>query len=115
MIVSLIVEGLGLTALAVAVPVTGSGAQAEQAPFVRTQFDLADVAPRAAPAPTPQRARDERLTAQVVDDVPTSSAWTPPAKSWQQSADGPVVELGALGSRYEWQPDVAHLSLQWQF
>jgi hypothetical protein len=115
MIVSLIAEGLGLTALAVAVPATGSGSPAEQVPFVRTQFDLADVAPRTAPAPAPQRARDERLTAAVVDDVPASTTWTPPAKSWQQSTGGPVVELGALGSRYEWQPDVAHLSLQWQF
>lgn len=115
MIGSLIADGLGLATLAVAVPAAVPVAPAEQAPFVRAQFDLADVTAPAALAPVPQRARNERLTAAVVDTVLTVASWTPPAKSWGQTKDGPVVELGVLGSRYEWQPDVAHLSLQWQF
>ncbi|MEQ1540960.1 MAG: hypothetical protein HOO94_03935 [Novosphingobium sp.] len=115
MIASLIVEGLGLAALAVAVPVSEQASPAEQAPFVRTRFDLAEMPRPAASAATLLRARDERLGAVVVEETPADETWTPPAKSWGRSNDGPVIELGALGSRHEWQPDVAHLSLQWQF
>lgn len=114
-IASLIVEGLGLATLAVAVPVAEQAAPPAQAPFVRSRFDLAEAAAPAVPAATLQQARDERLGREVVNNLPADDDWTPPAKSWRRSSDGPVLELGALGSRQAWQPDLAHLSLQWQF
>jgi len=38
-----------------------------------------------------------------------------PVWSAQPRQYGPVIELGALGGGHAWAPDIAHVSLDWQF
>lgn len=66
--------------------------------------------------PAPRvRTRDERIgTVALRGFAGNDETWFPPAKSWGDPS-GPVFELGALGARRSGQPDVAHMSLNWQF
>ncbi|MFC0590868.1 hypothetical protein ACFFF7_15795 [Novosphingobium aquiterrae] len=108
MAVSLIYNGLGLVLAAAATPVAAG------------QANVSVAAPRVERAATPAaatprlRTRDERIGAVALRGFPAGEQWFPPARSWGE-AGGPVVEIGALGSRRDNQPDLAHLSVNWQF
>ena len=108
MAVSLIYEGLALVLAAAATPVAASQAEASAAtPRLERAAVPASAAPRT-------RTRDERIGAVALRGFPAAEQWLPPARSWGETG-GPVLEIGALGMRRDGQPDLAHLSVNWQF
>jgi hypothetical protein len=106
----LFIEGLGVL-LAAASP-----ASTTQAVGVEDASNPQAVAVSAAykAAATRVRTRDERIGTAALRGFPASEGWVPPAKTWGD-AGGPVFEVGALGARRSGQPDLAHLSFNWQF
>lgn len=77
------------------------------------QFDLSDLPEVAAALPNP---RSHRFGQPPIDPAQLQGTrWTPPAKSWGSAGAGPVLEIGALGSKRKRGPDVAHISLDWDF
>ncbi|MFM5884722.1 MAG: hypothetical protein ACKOQ3_05240 [Novosphingobium sp.] len=108
MAVSLIYNGLGLVLAAAATPVAAGQ--------TNTMIDAPRIerAVVVAPQPPRSRTRDERIGAVALRGFPAADQWVPPARSWGE-AGGPVLEIGALGARRDGQPDLAHLSFNWQF
>lgn len=83
------------------------------APFADHQFDLADLPEIAVVRPD---LRSHRFARPSLDPaLLQGSRWTPPAKSWGSAGAGPVLEIGALGSRRKRGADLAHISLDWDF
>ncbi|PKB25164.1 hypothetical protein B0I00_0354 [Novosphingobium kunmingense] len=99
----LVFESLGLALAAAGGPVA-------------TTHTVAVSEPRQA-APMSQRARtrDERIGSVALRGFPSGDRWEPPAKSWGDQASGPVLEIGTLGGKRVRGPDLAHVSLDWQF
>ncbi|MDE2411380.1 MAG: hypothetical protein KGM18_06335 [Sphingomonadales bacterium] len=102
-----LIEGLGLILAAASAPVATVQTVAV--------FDTPSVSGSVTTtAPRRTRTRDERIGAVALRGFPATQQWVPPAKSWGEPG-GPVVEVGALGARRSDQPDLAHLSFNWQF
>lgn len=100
----LVFEGLGLFLAAASAPVaaTHTVATSEAKPVGTAPLQRA-------------RTRDERIGAVALRGFPSGDRWEPPAKSWGDQASGPVLEVGTLGGQRVRGPDLAHVSLDWQF
>jgi hypothetical protein len=104
-------SGVAFVLLAVAVP---PPAVPPEPVLADHRFDLA-----AASLTQPmslQTLDGERLLPRVISpgqfgDEP----WTPPRKTWGSAESGPVFQIGALGSKDKRIPDIAHISLDWDF
>lgn len=113
MATAMIGEGLGFVLLALAVPLPAPPVPA--AALTAHDFDLADLASGRAARSLPA-SRNYRFAAPPHDPAALGdTGWVPPARSWGEQGKGPVIELGALGSRRKGLPDVVHLSLDWDF
>ncbi|WP_296678179.1 hypothetical protein [Novosphingobium sp.] len=108
----LFVEGIGLLIAAAAAPLLPTHT-VTLADAVPSQSEA--VAGTPATAAQRARTRDERIGAVALRGFPSAEIWTPPAKSWGDQAYGPVLEVGALGARRSNQPDLAHVTIDWQF
>lgn len=103
--------GLGIIVAAIAAPVSHKTVPSVALP----DFDLSSL-PNARSTVQIVADRDHRLAKPAHDPAELQGdGWTPPARQWGDAQDGPVVELGALGSRRKGLPDVVHLSLDWDF
>lgn len=110
-----ITAGLAFALLALNTPVPATVVPPDlvPAPLADHQFDLADVPGAAAALRNP---RSHRFGQPPIDPAQLQGTrWTPPAKSWGSAGAGPVLEIGALGSRRRRGPDLAHISLDWDF
>lgn len=103
--------GLGIVTAALAAPVS----HAPGPVITRSGFDLASV-PKPRSTVHGGAERNHRFAKPFHDSAVLRGVdWTPPARQWGDAANGPVVEIGALGSRRKGLPDVVHLSLDWDF
>jgi hypothetical protein len=104
---TLLGEGLALVSLTLLTP---QGAPGEPPGLVRL-----DVAAVINSAPARADAARYRWISAARQTGASAEQWGPPAQSWGEPGHGPVIEIGALGSRHRWQPDLMHLSLDWNF
>ena len=110
-----ITAGLAFALLALNTPVPATVVPPDllPVPLADHQFDLSDLPDVAAALPHP---RSHRFGQPPIDPAQLQGIrWTPPAKSWGSAGAGPVLEIGALGSKRKRGPDVAHISLDWDF
>jgi hypothetical protein len=112
MAIASISSGMAFVLLALSVPVPNT------APPLRIEdhrFDLASVTlaqPYRAETHEPaQRFGKPRHDPAIL----AGERWTPPSKTWGIGNDGPVLQIGALGTRDKRIPDLAHISLDWDF
>lgn len=114
MAVATISSGMAFVLLALAVPVADRVPPAAPA-ILDQRFDLAAVT-RVQPQFDPDTSYDARIpqpyfnAAELVGD-----AWTPPRKTWGSAERGPIIQIGALGTKDKRIPDLAHLSFDWDF
>lgn len=103
--------GLGIIMAAVAAPIP----QPKAASIAAPDFDISSL-PKVHSAVQNAAERDHRFAKPAHDPADLQGeGWTPPSRQWGDAQNGPVVELGALGSRRKGLPDVVHLSLDWDF
>ncbi len=110
MAVWLLGESLALVLLGVPAPVPDLAPSAPMA----SAFDLG--ARTAVPVPLlAAPSGDERAIR--LQPVTADDGWTPPLRSWGHAGNGPVIELGTLGSSKirKRRADLVHLSLDWGF
>ncbi len=104
----LVFESVGLMLAAASAPVAATHT-------VASVEATAQGTAKSAVTPIRARTRDERIGAVALRGFPSPSNFTPPAITWGDAAQGPVIEVGALGARRPNVPGLAHLSLDWQF
>lgn len=104
-------SGMAFVAMALAVP------QPEVAPTIAAHgFDLAAVTLAQGRSPASSAAVNERLPQPRIDPAKLiAPGWTPPRKTWAAATGGPVFQIGALGTSDKRIPDLAHISLDWEF
>lgn len=89
-------------------------AMALAVPVPVAALDLPDERFELPPSPPKEQARQRDETMPRLDAAQFPTGFEPPTKTWSM-AGGPVLELGALGSRRFKAPDVVHLALGWDF
>jgi hypothetical protein len=104
---TLLGDGLALVSLALSPP--------PAAPGEPPGLQRLDISAAIKSAPARSDPARYRWVAAVRQAAASAEEWGPPAQSWGEPGRGPVIEIGALGSRHRWQPDLMHLSLDWNF
>jgi hypothetical protein len=105
-------SGLGIVLLGVSVPALAEPSGTE---IVRVPYDLAAVT-LSQPRIDAQRQPLERLDKPREDPAEMQGpGWTPPRKAWGRADKGPVLQVGALGSKDKRIPGLAHIAFDWDF